>query len=385
MNEILKKIIEGDNTPAYIFDISVLKKRIEYLRYKMPKDTKICYAIKANTFIVKDIENDVDRFEVCSPGEYEICKYKRIDKDKILISGVYKTPEVIQNMAINDEITYFTIESMEQFNLIKNIKCKNKLKLMLRLTSGNQFGINEEEIEEIIRNRNTYENIQITGIQYFSGTQKVSLKNLKRELDYVDEVIEKIEEKYGFTFEELEFGPGFPVHYFQNSEFDEDTFLTEFAALLDEMKFQGQKILEIGRSIAASSGKYITKVVDMKKNKGQNYAILDGGIHHITYYGQSMAMKVPKCNIYPERENTSEEKWNLFGSLCTINDILVKQFPVCNLKIGDVFVFENTGAYCMTEGISLFLSRRLPKVIKITENGKIETLREHLDTYKINM
>lgn len=385
MDETLKKIIEADSTPAYIFDISVLKKRVEYLRSKMPKDILLCYAIKANTFIVKDIESDVDRFEVCSPGEYEICKFKNINKDKILISGVYKTPEVIKCMALDDEITNFSIESMEQFELIKNLNCKNKLRLMLRLTSGNQFGINEEEIEEIIKNRNNYPNIKITSIQYFSGTQKVSLKNLKRELDYVDEFIKNIKEKYKFSFEELEFGPGFPVHYFQNSEFDEDSFLTEFASYLNQMKYSGKKILEIGRSIAASCGKYITKVVDMKVNKSQNYAILDGGIHHLTYYGQSMAMKIPKCSVYPKREISGEEKWNLFGSLCTINDILVKQFPVSNLKIGDVFIFENTGAYCMTEGISLFLSRRLPKVIKITENGNIETLREHLDTYNINM
>ena len=385
MNEILRKIIEGENTPAYIFDINTLKKRVAYLRSKMPKDTKLCYAIKANTFIVNDVENDVDRFEVCSPGEYEICKCKNIDKEKILISGVYKTPEVIESMALNDNITNFTIESMEQFRLITSLKNKNNLKLMLRLTSGNQFGINEEEIEEIIKNSNNYENIKITGIQYFSGTQKVSIKNLQRELDYVDEFIEHIKDKYNFTFEELEFGPGFPVHYFQNSEFDEDSFLSEFANMLDNMKYQGRKILEIGRSIAASCGKYITKVVDMKINKGQNYAILDGGIHHITYYGQSMAMKIPKCSVYPHRENIGDEKWNLFGSLCTVNDILVKQFPVNNLKIGDVFVFENTGAYCMTEGISLFLSRRLPKIIKILPNGKLETVREHLDTYKINM
>lgn len=385
MEDILKKIIEDGNTPAYIFDINTLKKRVKYLKDMMPNDVNLCYAIKANTFIVKDIENNVDRFEVCSPGEYEICKSKKINKDKILISGVYKTPEVIERMILNDGITNFTIESVEQFKLITGLNCKNELRLMLRLTSGNQFGINEEEIEDIIKNHANYNNIKITGIQYFSGTQKVSLKNLQRELDHVDEFVERLNQKYSFTFKELEFGPGFPVHYFQNSEFDEEDFLHEFTKMLDKMKFNGKKILEIGRSIAASCGKYITKVVDMKINKGQNYAILDGGIHHLTYYGQSMAMKIPKCTVYPERKNTGEEKWNLFGSLCTVNDILVKQFPVSNLKIGDVFVFENTGAYCMTEGISLFLSRQLPKVIKITENNNIEIVREHLDTYILNM
>ena len=385
MDEILKKILEEDNTPAYVFNIKTLKKRINYLKSKIPQNTYLCYAIKANTFIIKEIEEEIDRFEVCSPGEYEICKCNEIKKDKILISGVYKTPEVIKDMALNDKITNFTIESMEQFDLLKDLNCKNQLRLMLRLTSGNQFGINEEESEKIINNIEKYENIEITGLQYFSGTQKVSLKNLKRELDYIDFFLKCIKEKYNFDFKELEFGPGFPVHYFQGSEFDEESFLSEFSTYLDETEYKGSRILEVGRSIAASCGKYITKVVDMKINKGQNYAILDGGIHHLTYYGQSMAMKVPKCMVYPERENSNDEKWNLFGSLCTINDILVKQFPVNNLKIGDIFIFENAGAYSMTEGISLFLSRKLPKVIKITEDGKINCVRDHLDTYKLNM
>ena len=150
------------------------------------------------------------------------------------------------------------------------------------------------------------------------------------------------------------------------------------------MEYKGKIVLELGRSIAASCGYYITKVVDKKTNKGQNYAILDGGINHITYYGQTMAMKLPKCSIYPQRENTENEKWNLCGSLCTINDILVKQFPVGNLQIGDVFIFENTGAYCMTEGISLFLSRELPQVIKLKEDGSLELVRDSLPTYVLN-
>ena len=96
-----------------------------------------------------------------------------------------------------------------------------------------------------------------------------------------------------------------------------------------------------------------------------------------------MAMKIPVCEIYPKKEN-KEEKWNLCGSLCTINDILVKQFPTSNLQIGDVFIFKNTGAYCMTEGISLFLSRDLPCVLKIKENNEIELVRKNVPTFELN-
>ena len=383
MNEdLINKILQNYSTPTYIFDIRKLKQRVKYLRESLPKKIKLCYAIKANTFIVKDIEDYIDRFEVCSPGEYYICREQNVDSKKIFISGVYKTPEVILEMLETDkEIDCYSIESLEQFELLKN--ANKKIDVLIRITSGNQFGINDYEAEEIIKNRSNYPNINIKGLQYFSGTQKKSIKNLARELTYMQDLIKSLEEKYDYKAEEFEFGPGFPICYFQNEEFDEKEFLQEFSKLIENLDYNGQIILEVGRTIAAPCGTYITKVVDKKINKNQKLAILDGGIHHLVYYGQSMAMKLPKCTIYPKKDNY-EEKWNLCGSLCTINDILVKQFPAGDIKIGDALIFENTGAYCMTEGISLFLSRDLPSVLKITDNDEIKLVRDNLPTYKLN-
>lgn len=384
--QIIKKIVQEYGTPTYVFDIPRVNDRIKYLRNLLPENVLLCYAIKANTFIVKDIEENIDRFEVCSPGEYEICKSKNVNSEKILISGVYKSRETTKYMLETDKkIGYYSIESMEQFELLKSLSHDKKIHVMIRLTSGNQFGINECEVEEIIKNRSQYENLDIKGIQYFAGTQRGSLKLLEKELNYIDTLIKKLDEQYHFVVQELEFGPGFPVHYFQNDEFDEEEYIKGFSEILSNMNFKCKVILELGRSIAASCGYYITKVVDKKINKNQKYAILDGGINQLVYYGQSMAMKLPKCKVYPKRENPDEEKWNLCGSLCTINDILVKQFPVGKLNINDLFIFENTGAYCMTEGIALFLSRNLPKVIKLKKNDELELIREDLSTYKFNM
>ena len=62
MNEILKQ----NKTAFYVFDVKTLKDRVAYLRKMLPEDVAICYAIKANTFITAELENDVDRFEICS-------------------------------------------------------------------------------------------------------------------------------------------------------------------------------------------------------------------------------------------------------------------------------------------------------------------------------
>ena len=384
--EIIENILKNFETPIYVFDIDKLKQRIQFLRDNLTKRLELCYAIKANTFIVKEINDDVERFEVCSPGEYSICEESNITPEKIVISGVYKTPSVIEHMiTTNKEIGRYTVESLEQLNLLDELSRKHNVKLdvLLRLTSGNQFGINEEDIERIVSNKETYMNLNFVGIQYFSGTQKRTNKRLHKEIDYLDEFLERLEEKYNYEVEELEFGTGFPVHYFQGEEFDEIGFLKEFSNGIDNMKYSGKIVIELGRSIAASCGYYLTKVVDKKTNKGQNYAILDGGIHHLVYYGQTMAMKFPHLEIYPSRENANSEDWNLMGSLCTINDIIIKQYPVSNLQIGDMFLFKNTGAYCMTEGISLFLSRELPQVV-LLRNGELHLVRKSFKTYTLN-
>ena len=94
-------------------------------------------------------------------------------------------------------------------------------------------------------------------------------------------------------------------------------------------------------------------------------------------------MRIPQCRILPPRAAEGEH-WNLFGSLCTVNDILVKQLPADGLAVGDLVAFENTGAYCMTEGISLFLSRDLPAVALLLENGAVVPVRKPMATHLLN-
>lgn len=383
-----KKLISEVSTPFYVFDINVLRDRIDYLNSMMPENVHLCYAMKANPFVVKEIDEIIEKYEICSYGEWNIAKKMGVSDSKMVISGVYKdeiSMEDILNNYKNGEV--FTIESLNQIELLNKLTKEKKkvINIILRLTSGNQFGMCEEEIIEILENRAKYEYLNIMGIQYFSGTQKKLSKRIIKELEYVDEFVLNLKNNLGFVVEELEFAPGFPVVYFETEQdFDEQTYLMEIADKIKNMKYQGHITMELGRSIVASCGSYYTKVVDKKTNKEGNFAVLDGGMNHLVYYGQMMAMKKPMLDILPKREDKILENWNLVGSLCTINDLIVKQLPVSNLEIGDIFVFKNTGAYSMTEGISLFLSRDLPKVVFV-QGGEMKIVRENINTYKFNM
>lgn len=378
------KIIEKYKTPFYIYDIDILNARIKFLRDRINNDVKLCYAMKANPFIIGYLPDTIERIEVCSPGEYEICKKNNINDELLVISGVNKEEKEIDEIIANLDNEIITIESINQFELVLKLAnhYQKKVKILIRLTSGNQFGVSESDLFTLIESSLINPLIEVRGIEYFSGTQKHSIKKLTKEFDYLKEIITSIKEKFNYEIKELEYGTGFPVFYFEDSNFDEEEFLSAFNILLTNFK-NITITLEIGRSIVASCGSYLTSVVDTKKNETGKYCILDGGIHQLVYYGSSLAMKTPIHEIIPKREDENKEKWTLCGSLCSVNDIIAKNIEVSNLKIGDTFIFKNTGAYSATEGIALFLSRDLPKIL-IKNKNEIKVLRDRIETYQFN-
>lgn len=383
-----EKILKNYQTPFYAFDIPTLRKRIEYIKASVPSSVDLCYAVKANTFIIREAEPLVERLEVCSPGEFEICEFLNTPMEKIVVSGVYKTPSFIERIISEyDNIGIYTAESLTQYYLLKSLadKYNRKINMLVRVTSKNQFGVSEQDLFEIIKDNADDDNITIVGIQYFSSTQRTSLKKFKREFEYLSDLISRLRTDYGFDVKELEYGTGFPVFYFQSDCFEEDEYFKEFSNLFNELLPKDIKVtFEIGRSIAASCGYYFTSVVDKKINKVGNFAILDGGINHLVYFGQTMAMKFPHIDLYPAREGTDTQEWNLCGSLCTVNDIIVKALPLSDLNLNDVLVFKNTGAYCMCEGISLFLTRELPGVVIVDDDEQYTLVRDNYKTSNLN-
>ncbi len=401
------EIVKNTGTPAYVFDLDVLRDRLKMIKDTLGEEIGICYAMKANPFVVGDIDEVVDRYEVCSPGEFKICEKAEVPMEKVVLSGVYKeavdTKRIVA--AYKDDILY-TAESVNQFHLVNDAAVENDIvvNMILRITTGNQFGIDEVELCEIIADRAKYKGVNIVGIQHFSGTQRKNLKIYKEELNYCDSLIKKLKEDYEFEAEELEFGTGFFFEYFQpkakkgeaemsqeeseaNARREDVILLEEFSKLLSEMEFSGRITLEIGRFIVASCGRYYTSIVDKKHNCDIDFCIVDGGIHQLNYFGQMMAMKKP---WYRQLKSNGEiymggsDNANVCGSLCTINDNLVKGMPLTNPQLQDILEFKNSGAYSMTETAALFLSRDLPKVFLYEKEKGLKMMRDRVEAFELN-
>lgn len=392
-------------TPLYLFEQTALRERVALLRECLPTRAELCFAIKANPFALPIIRPYVHRLEVCSPGELNICDACDVAPEEIVLSGVYKDEVMVRHALALGDIHRFTVESPAQFELLRRLarEAARRLPVLLRLTCGSQFGMDASDVRALVKEFRDDEWIDIRGLQQFSGTQKTSLRRVERELAHADALMADLEEDYGFVCREFEYGPGLPVEYFDEPDpAAERTFLEQLGSLLDAMVFQGPLTLEIGRGLVACCGTYLTTVVDAKTNQKVNYAIVDGGIHHITYYGGAMAMKQPPVRFLEEVENggtpcaaassaeavadvvEGAEPWTICGSLCTTNDILVKSLPASDMHPGRVLAFDRAGAYCMTEGVSLLLSRDLPAVVLADDAGVTRLARPHTLTDPLN-
>lgn len=383
----LEELAKTLGTPSYVFDMDVLKERIAWVAGKI-RPAKLCYAIKANPFLAGFMDAHVERYEVCSPGEFHICVKNKIDMKKIVLSGVNKEYEDVR-YAMEQGVVHYTAESRRQFLLLHQCAAElgQTVEILLRVTSGNQFGMSEEDVRELIQKRDSYPELRIVGVQYFTGTQKKSIRKIAGEFQYIEDFIRRLSQEEHFETKVLEFGPGLGVPYFTKDDTKEDQkLLEEFVQLLEKRTCTCELVFEMGRFLAASCGYYLTRVMDQKRNDAVNVCIVDGGIHHVNYYGQNMAMKTPILSYFPQHpvEAGKEELWTVYGSLCTVSDILLKKFPLKDVRVGDYLVFHNIGAYSVTEGIYLFLSRRMPKVYGYDRQGGAKLLRSGLETWEFN-
>lgn len=387
MKQFLYETLHKLGTPAYVFDTDIFTKRAELVKKAFGDKVQICFSIKANPFILADLPKCFSKIEVCSPGELTICEKLCADMDMVIFSGVNKTAKDVER-AMQDCVGTFTAESIMHINLINNSAVKNGkcVPVLLRLTGGSQFGMDEDELLDIIKNRDNYKGIKIVGIHYFTGTQKRKPAAIIKELDRVDAFVDMVRKDYGFNLAHVEYGTGLAVDYFKNNadELEEE----RLEGIAERVRELGEKVeltIEMGRFFAAPCGFYFTKVIDTKTCCGVNYAIVDGGLNQLKYDGQIQGMQIPMITHLSDNEiSTNEQTWTLCGSLCTTADVLAREVKLCSLKPEDTLVFHRTGAYSAMEGMSVFLSREMPRIALYSKEKGLRIVRDFIYSDSMN-
>lgn len=386
--QLLDKLLKQVKTPSYIFDVDEFTKRALLVKEIFGDKTGLCFSIKANPFLLKNIPDVFDKIEVCSPGELTICEKTGFDASKIIFSGVNKTAEDVER-AMDDKVGIFTVESYLHAKLINDSALKRDITVpvLVRVTGGSQFGMDENDVIDLINRRNEYKGIEFVGLHYFTGTQKRKPSAIEKELDYICDFAERLQEKTGFEVERIEYGTGLAVDYFKSdADSLEKERLVAISAKIKEVAEKFKLTVEMGRFFAAPCGYYLTKVMDIKTNCDVNYAILDGGLNHLKYDGQIQGMQIPEILHIKNNDNSNAnaQQWTLCGSLCTTADVLSRGVELLNLELDDTLVFCRTGAYSAMEGMAVFLSRELPVISIYSKENGLQIVRDLIHTDQFN-
>ena len=373
-------------TPLYIFDADEFKKRAALCRNAFGERVTLCYSMKANPFLLACLPEEISMLEVCSPGELTVCENAGADLTSIVFSGVNKTRDCVER-AMDDHVGVFTAESPLHCEHIEAAAAQRGITVpvLMRLTSDNQFGMDEDVIVSLAAARKEkYPHIDFVGLHYFSGTLKKRPTLIGRELDKMDALAQRIKAETGAVMTRMEYGPGLWIDYFgEDPDAAEEALASEIAPLIRAMGGKYDLTVEMGRFYSAPCGAYLTTVMDTKTNCGYHYAIVDGGLHQMNYDGQMKGTQVPDIRRLTGKDGEAED-WCLCGSLCTPNDVLVRRVSMPEPARGDILAFCRTGGYSICEGFALLLSRDVPAVVIYSEKTGARMVRGHVGLDPLN-
>ena len=385
-DKLLLSLAREHGTPLYVFDADAFRKRAALCKNAFGEKVTLCYSMKANPFLLRCLPEEITMLEVCSPGELTVCENAGANLSSIVFSGVNKTRECVER-AMDDHVNVFTAESPLHCEHIEAAAAAREITIpvLMRLTSDNQFGMDEDVIMRLAAERDEkYPHIIFVGLHYFSGTLKKRPTLVSRELEKMDALAKRVEAESGIIFTRMEYGPGLWIDYFgEDPDSAEEALLDEVAPLIREMGDKYALTVEMGRYYSAPCGTYLTTVMDTKTNCGYHYAIVDGGLHQMNYDGQMKGTQVPCIRRLTGTDGDLED-WCICGSLCTPNDVLVRRVSMPAPNRGDILAFCRTGAYSINEGFAFLLSRDAPAVVIWSEAEGAHVAREHIKLDPLN-
>lgn len=385
-NETLLSLAREYQTPLYVFDADAFQKRAALVKNALGGKIRLCYSMKANPFLLRCLPEEIDMLEVCSPGELTVCENAGADLTRIVFSGVNKTQDCIDR-AMDDRVDVFTAESPLHAERIEIAAAARNIRVpvLMRLTSDNQFGMDEDLIVELASKREEkFPHIDFVGLHYFSGTLKKRPTLIGRELDKLEALAQRVKDETGLVMTRMEYGPGLWIDYFgEDPDAAEEALLNEVAPVIRPFGEKFDLTVEMGRYYSAPCGAYMVTVMDTKTNCGYHYAIVDGGLHQMNYDGQMKGTQVPDIRRLTGAPGEDED-WCICGSLCTPNDVLVRRVPMPAPQLGDILAFCRTGAYSINEGFAFLLSRDAPAVVIWSEAKGAHVARGHIRLDPLN-
>jgi diaminopimelate decarboxylase len=372
-------------TPFYFYDLGLLKKTLGQLNGESKKHGYcVHYAIKANTN--ERVLGEIKSFGLgadCVSGN-EIRKAIEIGfpKEQIVFAGVGKSDAEI-NLALDAGIFCFNCESPMELEVINGLARKKSVhaRIALRInpnvnanthhyiTTGldeNKFGINIQDLDDVIKTIKGLSNIQLVGIHFHIGSQITDLSAFKNLCTRINELQLRFEKQH-LILSHINVGGGLGINY---HEPDKEA-IPDFASFFNVFKEflvrrPNQEVhFELGRSIVGQCCSLISRVLFIKKGIQTRFAVLDAGMTELIRPALYQSYhKIENISAQIGGDGSEPVRYDVVGPICESSDCFGKSIELPETQRGDLIAIRSAGAYGEVMASNYNLREKAPSVYK---------------------
>jgi len=390
-NVALAMLAKTYGTPSYVYSKATIERHWKaYDDALAGRPHLVCYAVKANSNLA--VLNVMARlgsgFDIVSKGELQRVLAAGGEASKTVFSGVGKSSDDII-FALEQNIRCFNVESEQELERINDLAAaKEKVatisfrvnpdvdaKTHPYISTGlkdNKFGIPIEDAPRIYQKAQAMTSINVVGIDCHIGSQLTELSPFVDALDRVLVLVEQLK-LAGITIKHLDLGGGLGICY----DDENPPLPSEWANALKEQlaSFEGEIIIEPGRSIVGNAGILLTKVEYLKLSEHKNFAVIDAAMNDLmrpALYGAWQKIETVDKNLSRE-----PYVYDVVGPICETGDFLGKDREL-NVIQNDLLSIRSAGAYGFSMS-SNYNSR--PRTAEVMVDGSQHYLIRERETF----
>ena len=359
---VLSDIATAVGTPFYCYSAATLTRHYQLFKEALdPLPNLVCFAIKANSNVaVLKLLGDLGAgMDVVSIGEYLRAKAAGVPGERIVFSGIGKTPTEMR-MALEGGIRQFNVESEPELEALSAVADSMGLRAPItlrvnpdvdaktheKIATGrkeDKFGVPLSRAREIYARAAALPGIRVIGIDMHIGSQLTDLAPFEAAyLKMAD--LTRILRADGHTIERLDLGGGLGIPYARSNE--APPLPTDYGAMIKRVLGDlGCEIeIEPGRLICGNAGVLVSQVVYRKKAEEREFLILDAAMNDLI----RPAMYGAHHDIVPLVEPVPGEPLvpvDVVGPVCESGDTFARQRALPLVQAGDLLAFRSAGAY----------------------------------------
>ena len=349
-------------TPFYFYDLPLLRRTLVEVNKcaAISPDFHVHYAIKANfnPVLLREIAAAGLGADCVSGNEVKAALEAGFKPSGIVFAGVGKTDEDIE-FSLKAGIERFNIESAAELEVINEIALAiNKIaRISIRvnpdigahthanITTGlseNKFGINYEQLEDVIKLALSLPGIEYKGLHFHIGSQILDMNDFVALCNRINTLVEDLE-NVGLPVGDINVGGGLGINYEHPNHFPVANFDSYFKTFRNHLDLpKGTPVhFELGRSIVAPCGTLISKVLYVKEGTTRRFAIIDASMTEL--------IRPALYKAYHRIENLTsdepEEIYDIVGPVCESSDVFLKAFSMDKCHRGDYLAIRSAGAY----------------------------------------